>query len=67
MASEHGIEVFGDQTTSGLRASSVQNPNFPRVGATVSEELAWATDIQSDGADPADGWKRGIGIGGPQA
>lgn len=57
---------FGSQHAQG-------SPNFPPNYTTGSEELSYATDIirdpaETDGTDdPASGWKRGLGIGSPQA
>lgn len=64
------IEVHGPSATTGVRVGAVNSAGFPPNYKGGSEELAFATDIISDPADksgvsdPANGWKRGIGIGG---
>jgi hypothetical protein len=65
------IEIHGPNSTTGIRVGQVNTAGFPPNYQGGSEVLAWGTDLISDpagnGADPADGWKRGIGVGGAQA
>lgn len=69
MAQEHGIDVYGPSSTDGIRASDHNSPNFPPVHHPGAEVMKYQTDLISDPADPADtdpanGWQKGVGIGG---
>ena len=56
--------------TSGIRQKGFNEPNFPAGEPRGSEVATGGTDLLSDpadpngNADPANGWKRGIGVAG---